>query len=118
LAKNTVEKYLDLLSKVFILFKIEGFSRNLRKEITKSRRWYFYDNGIRNGLINNFNRLNIRNDVGDLWENYLASERLKKQHYKKIKTNKKLKMPTAFAKAYLGATFEVVNRKNYLDFIT
>jgi len=150
LAKNTVEKYLDLLSKVFILFKIEGFSRNLRKEITKSSRWYFYDNGIRNGLINNFNRLNIRNDVGDLWENYLASERLKKQHYKKIKTNnyfwrtydrqeldwleeradklsgfefkwnanKKSKMPAAFAKGYTGATFEVVNRNNYLDFIT
>jgi len=150
LAKNTVEKYLDLLSKVFVLFKIEGFSRNLRKEITKSSRWYFYDNGIRNGIINNFNRLNIRNDVGDLWENYLASERLKKQHYKKVKTNnyfwrtydrqeldwleeradklsgfefkwnsnKKSKMPTAFAKGYPDATFEVVNRKNYLDFIT
>lgn len=150
LAKNTVEKYLDLLSKVFILFKIKGYSRNLRKEITKSSRWYFYDNGIRNGLINNFNPLNIRNDVGDLWENYLASERLKKQHYKKVKTNnyfwrtydrqeldwleeradklsgfefkwnanKKSKIPTAFAKSYPDATFEVVNRKNYLDFIT
>lgn len=87
LAKNTVEKYLDLLSKVFVLFKIEGFIRNLRKEITKSSRWYFYDYGIRNGPINNFNRLNIRNDVGDLRENYLASERLKKQHSKKVKTN-------------------------------
>src|SRR5690554_7362764 len=85
LSKNTVERYLDLLSKVFVLFKVEGFSKNLRKEITKSSRWYFYDNGIRNALINNFNTLKMRNDVGDLWENYLAAERVKNQHYKKIK---------------------------------
>jgi len=87
LSKNTVSNYLDLLSKVFIIFKIEGFSRNLRKEIVKSGRWYFYDNGIRNAIINNFNRLDLRNDVGDLWENYLAYERVKKQNYQKIKTN-------------------------------
>lgn len=87
LSKNTVGTYLDLLSKVFIIFKVEGFSRNLRKEIVKSSRWYFYDNGIRNGIINNFNRLDFRNDVGDLWENYLAVERLKKQHYQKVQTN-------------------------------
>lgn len=86
LSKNTVERYLDLLSKVFVLFKVEGYSKNLRKEITKSSRWYFYDNGIRNALINNFNPLKMRNDVGDLWENYLAAERVKNQHYKKIKT--------------------------------
>lgn len=85
ISKNTVESYLDLLTKVFVLFKIEGFSRNLRKEITKSSRWYFFDNGIRNALISNFNRLDIRSDVGDLWENYLASERMKKQQYQKIK---------------------------------
>jgi predicted AAA+ superfamily ATPase len=87
LSKNTVSNYLDLLSKVFIIFKIEGFSRNLRKEIVKSNRWYFYDNGIRNAIINNFNTLDLRNDVGDLWENYLAYERVKKQNYQKIKTN-------------------------------
>lgn len=87
ISKNTVERYLDLLSKVFVLFKAEGFSRNLRKEITKSSRWYFYDNGIRNALINNFNTLKLRNDVGDLWENYLATERIKSQHYKKQKTH-------------------------------
>ena len=79
--------YLNLLSKVFIIFKVEGFNRNLRKEIVKSNRWYFYDNGIRNGIINNFNRLDSRTDVGDLWENYLAAERVKKQNYLKIKTN-------------------------------
>jgi len=84
ISKNTVEKYLDLMTKVFILFKLEGFSRNLRKEITKSNKWYFYDNGIRNALINNFNRLEMRNDVGDLWENYLIAERIKKQHYQKM----------------------------------
>lgn len=86
ISKNTVERYLDLLTKVFVLFKLNGFSRNLRKEITKSSRWYFYDNGIRNALIQNFNRLEQRNDVGELWENYLASERIKKQQYQKIKS--------------------------------
>ncbi len=84
MSKNTVEKYLDLLTKVFVLFKIEGFSRNLRKEISKSSRWYFYDNGIRNSLIGNYNRLNMRTDVGELWENYLIAERIKKQEYQKI----------------------------------
>ncbi len=84
LAKNTVNRYLDLLSKVFVIYKVEGFSRNLRKEITKSSRWYFYDNGIRNALINNFSRLSERNDVGDLWENYLVMERVKKQAYQKM----------------------------------
>ena len=150
MSKNTVANYLDLLSKVFILFKVEGFSKNLRKEITKSSRWYFYDNGIRNAIINNFNRLEIRTDVGELWENYLASERIKKQHYQKIKTTnffwrtydqqeldwleeksdslagfefkwnerKKSKIPTAFAKAYPEASFEVINKQNYLEFIT
>ena len=149
MSKNTVDTYLDLLSKVFIVFKVEGFSRNLRKEIVKSSRWYFYDNGIRNGLINNFNRLENRTDVGDLWENYLAVERIKKQNYQKIITNnyfwrtydqqeldwleergnelagfefkwnenKKSKIPTAFGKAYPEATFEVINKQNYLDFI-
>lgn len=85
MSKNTVEKYLDLLTKVFVLFKVDGFSRNLRKEIRKSSRWYFYDNGIRNALIGNFNRLDMRSDVGDLWENYLVAERIKKQHYHKLK---------------------------------
>ncbi len=80
IAKNTVEKYLDLLSKVFVLFKLRGFSRNLRKEVSKMNRWYFYDNGIRNAIIGNFNRLNLRNDVGELWENYLVSERVKFQN--------------------------------------
>ena len=87
ISKNTVEKYLDLLSKVFILHKIEGFSRNLRKEITKNSRWYFLDNGIRNAVIANFNPLHARNDIGALWENYMISERLKYQEYKRISSN-------------------------------
>jgi uncharacterized protein len=87
ISKNTVEKYLDLLSKVFILHKVEGFSRNLRKEITKNSRWYFLDNGIRNAVIANFNPLESRNDIGSLWENYMISERIKYQGYKRISSN-------------------------------
>jgi uncharacterized protein len=87
ISKNTVEKYLDLLSKVFILHKVEGFSRNHRKEITKNAKWYFWDNGIRNAVIANFNAIESRNDVGSLWENYMISERLKFQEYNRISAN-------------------------------
>ena len=150
ISKNTVESYLDLLSKVFVIYKVPGFSRNLRKEITKSNRWYFYDNGIRNAIIGNFTRLDSRTDVGALWENYLASERMKYQSYTqktvtnyfwrtydqqeldwleekadnlagfefKWNENRKSRIPTAFAKAYPEASFEVINKGNYLDFIT
>lgn len=78
---NTVSKYLDLLSKVFIVHRVGGFSRNLRKEVTKTSRWYFFDNGIRNILVANVNPLALRNDVGQLWENYVISERIKFQQY-------------------------------------
>lgn len=87
MSKNTVEKYLDLLSKVFVLHKVGGFSRNLRKEITKNNKWYFYDNGIRNILIANLNPVEGRNDIGQLWENYIISERLKFQNYSKMIVN-------------------------------
>lgn len=87
ISKNTVEKYLDLLSKVFILHKVEGFSRNLRKEITKNSRWYFLDNGIRNAVIANFNPIASRNDIGQLWENYMISERIKYQNNNRISSN-------------------------------
>ena len=87
ISKNTVEKFLDLLSKVFILHKVEGFSRNLRKEITKNSRWYFLDNGIRNAVIANFNPIESRNDIGALWKNYMISERLKYQEYKRLSSN-------------------------------
>lgn len=84
LNKATVERYLDLLQKTFVIINIRGFSRNLRKEVTKTSRYYFYDNGIRNSLINNFNSLHLRDDIGALWENYLVIERLKKQQNQKI----------------------------------
>ena len=87
LHKNTVSKYLDLLEKSFVLINIRGFSRNLRKEITKTSRYYFYDNGIRNALINSFNLLDLRNDVGELWENFIIVERLKRQSYQSIYAN-------------------------------
>lgn len=78
LSKNTVEKYLDLFTKVFVLIKVGGFSRNLRKEVTKMSRWYFLDNGIRNALLTDLRPLPLRQDVGELWENYLIAERIKK----------------------------------------
>ena len=84
IAKSTVERYLELLTKVFVIFKLKGFSRNLRKEVTKNSKWYFYDNGIRNIIINNMNPISLRNDVGALWENYLASERIKYQNYNRM----------------------------------
>jgi uncharacterized protein len=77
LSRQAIERYLDLLEKVFVIFKVSGFSRNLRKEVTKNSRYYFYDNGVRNSLIQNFNPLTLRNDVGQLWENFLLIERRK-----------------------------------------
>lgn len=81
MSKNTVEKYLDLLYKVFIIYRLGAFSRNLRKEVTKPGKWYFYDNGIRNALISNFNPLVLRQDIGQLWESYLISERMKNKYF-------------------------------------
>jgi len=81
IGKNTVARYLDLLSKVFIIFSRQGYSRNLRKEIVKSKKWYFYDNGIRNAIISNFNLVPVRTDIGMLWENYFIAERLKRNSY-------------------------------------
>jgi uncharacterized protein len=85
ISKNTVEKYLHLLTKVFVLYKVSAYSNNLRKEISKSQRWYFIDNGIRNAVINDFEPIALRrdDDKGMLWENYLFMERLKRNTYKK-----------------------------------
>jgi len=150
ISRNTIESYLDLLSKVFIIYKVNGFSRNLRKEITKTSRYYFYDNGIRNALIRNFNKLDLRMDKGELWENYLMAERIKYNSYNqrflnqyfwrtydqqeidlieetggklyafefKWNNSKKVKIPGAWKKTYAEAEFTVIDRKNYLDFIT
>lgn len=84
---KTVERYLDLFEKAFVIFNLRGFSKNLRKEITKKSKYYFYDNGIRNSIIANFNPLNLRNDTDPLWENFLIMERLKKQSYQNIYAN-------------------------------
>jgi len=87
LDSRTVENYLDVLEKSFIIKRVFGFSRNLRKEITKTSRFYFLDNGIRNAIIGNLNELDSRDDVGMLWENYLFMERMKKREYKGIYAN-------------------------------
>lgn len=77
MSKNTVEKYLDLLEKVFVIYRLGAYSRNLRKEVTKAGKWYFCDNGIRNAVIGAFSPLAVRQDVGALWENYIVGERRK-----------------------------------------
>ena len=148
LDRKTVERYLDLLEKSFILYNLRGYSRNLRKEISRKSKYYFLDNGIRNAVIENFNDLDTRDDVGGLWENFLVSERLKTQEYKKIYANnyfwrtwegqevdwveerggkllgfefkwgdKKVKPPKDWLLTYKEASFEVINRDNYLDFL-
>src|SRR3989338_1449806 len=81
LSRTTVDRYIDLLEKSFIIFRLSGFSRNLRKEVTKMDKIYFYDTGVRNTVIGNFNLLKNRDDVGRLWENFLVMERMKRQEY-------------------------------------
>lgn len=146
---KTIMRYLDFLEKTYILFSLYGFSRNLRKEYTKTPRYYFWDNGIRNAVISNYNFLNTRDDVGKLWENYCLSERLKKTSYEQIIGNRyfwrtydqkeidlieerggklygfefkwkedKVKPPKDFMNSYPGSEYRVVNKDNYLDFIT
>lgn len=86
ISRDAVSRYIDLLEQTFVIFSLNGFSRNLRKEITKMDKYYFYDNGIRNMLINNYNELTFRNDIGQLWENFILSERQKflKYHQKHV----------------------------------
>jgi len=144
---KTAGRYLDLFEKSFVLYNLRGFSRNLRKEITKKSKYYFYDNGIRNAIISNFNDIEIRNDTGQLWENFLISERLKKASYRSIFSNKyfwrtwdqkeidyieeregklfayefkwngETKPPKEFLGAYPNAEFKTINKENYLNFI-
>jgi predicted AAA+ superfamily ATPase len=84
---KTIEKYVIMLEQTFIIFRLGSFSRNLRNELKTSRKIYFYDNGIRNALIANFNQIESRTDVGALWENFLISERIKHLHYSEKWTN-------------------------------
>ncbi|MGM9760633.1 MAG: ATP-binding protein [Parabacteroides sp.] len=83
---RTVEKYIDLLEKCYIIFRLSAFNRNLRTELKKSKKIYFYDNGIRNAVIQHFAPLSLRQDAGALWENFFISERLKYNHYRGIYT--------------------------------
>lgn len=81
---HTVQRYISLLEKAFVIFRLRSYSRNARNELKKSRKIYFYDNGIRNAIISNFSPVNTRNDAGLLWENFFIAERLKYLHYHKI----------------------------------
>ncbi len=150
ISRNSVARYLDLLQKAFVVFFLGGYSSNLRKEVTKSSKWYFYDNGIRNALLNDFKPFNNRSDQerGALWENFIISERLKRIKNNRLRTNqyfwrtydkqeidlieednqlinafemksgsKTAKVPLAFAKNYPDATFETINRDNFLNFM-
>ncbi|NOX48428.1 MAG: ATP-binding protein [Chlorobi bacterium] len=92
---KTIQRYLEILEKAYIIFRLHGFSRNLRKEISKSPRFYFWDNGIRNIIISNFNSIEMRDDTGKLWENLCVSERLKKQVYRE-----------SFSKFYFWRTYD------------
>lgn len=80
--KNTISKYIDILQKGYVIFKLNSFSRNIRNEIKTNKKIYFYDNGVRNMVIGNFNSINLRTDKGALWENFLISERIKQIEYK------------------------------------
>ncbi len=99
---KTVGRYLDLFEKSFIIYNLRGFSKNLRTEVTKKSKYFFYDNGIRNTLVSNFNSIENRDDVGKLWENFLFVERLKKCSYDNI-----------YANAYFWRTWE----KQEIDYI-
>lgn len=144
---KTVGRYLDILEQTFVLKRVGGFSRNLRKEITKKAKYYFLDNGIRNAVISQFNLLEDRNDAGELFENFMIAERLKYKEYHSVlgsiyfwrtydqkeidyieeregklfafefKWTGDAKLPKEFLEAYPNAEFETINRKNYLDFI-
>ncbi len=147
--RDTINRYLDLLEKSFIIFRLWSFSRNLRNELKYSKKIYFYDLWIRNALLNNFNTLNLRQDKWALWENFLIAERQKYLHnnmlyrntyfwrnhaqaeidyieeynwvlhtYEFKWWNKNAKMPKAFKDAYKENTFEIINRENFLDFLT
>lgn len=87
LDSKTVEKYIGVLEKTFVVFRLGSFSRNLRNELKNSKKIYFFDNGIRNAVIANFNQIENRNDVGALWENFLISERIKYLNYNNLWTN-------------------------------
>lgn len=95
LSVKTIQRYLDLLEKAFVLVRVGGFSRNLRSEVVRKNKYYFYDTGLRNAVISQFNGLVDRSDVGELWENFLFIERLKKRTYREL-----------YATSYFWRTYE------------
>lgn len=104
--RDTVIHYLDLLEKAFVIFRLPGFSRNLRKEVTSMKKVYFYDVGVRNALIGNFERFTDRSDKGSLWENFLLSERMKKLAYERSFAN------TYFWRLHSGAELDYIEEKD------
>jgi len=148
--KNTVEKYIDLLEKVFVIFRLNALSRNFRNEIKRGKKFYFWDIGIRNAVISNFVEPELRPDIGGLWENFFISERIKHLHNNSIHANfyfwrsitqkeidlieeingkldayeikwnikKKAKLPRNFIKNYETDELKIINRENYLQFLT
>lgn len=102
LNRETVERYLFLLEQSFVIFRLGAYSRNLRNEINKSQKFYFYDTGVRNILIDNLRPLESRNDAGALWENFVISERIKKQH------NNRLIRKNYFWRTYSGAEIDFI----------
>ncbi len=105
MSKDTVASYVDLLEKSFVLFRLTGFSRNLRKEISKRDKLYFFDLGVRNALIQNFQPLELRTDVGALWENFLVIERLKRNKYIGKRAN------SYFWRTYTGAELDYIEEE-------
>ena len=104
--RDTVINYIDLLEKTFVIFRLSGFSRNLRKEVISMDKIYFYDLGLRNALIENFNPPDSRQDTGALWENFLLAERRKKIDYQGIYSN------TYFWRTYSGAELDYVEERD------
>ena len=144
----TVQRYVDLLEKAFVIKTVGGFSRNLRKEISKKQKIFFQDLGVRNALIEKFAPLNLRDDSGGLWENFLFLERSKlldneqtpaNRFFWRLQTGaeldyveeyegnlagyefkfgaKEAKMPTVWQETYPEATFQTINRDNWLPFV-
>lgn len=106
LSRNTVEKYLDLLAKTFVIYRLPAYSRNPRKEVSKAGKWYFYDNGIRNAVIGDFRPLAIRQDVGALWESYMISERMK------LNDNRHDTSMYYFWRTYNGQEVDLIEERN------
>lgn len=148
LSRATVDRYIDLLEKSFVIFRVHGFSRNLRKEVTKMDKIYFYDTGVRNAIIGNLQSVSDRNDGGALWENFLIIERMKRLEYSgeiyshafwrlssgaeldlveesdgdlhgfEMKYSQKLsRAPASWAATYPKASYTVVNRNSWQDFV-